>query len=134
MSISLTEKKRISMLDELSHWHKKRKGFNLLQGVILCGNLEFWTITSFRVRFIFLQLRSSVNQCLTNCSKITKNKKEIKNLISELANTKDIDNHDLKERFLQSKIAKETYKCQDKVFISKSMKYELHMMIKILSN
>ena len=122
------------MLDELSHWHKKRKSFNLLQGVILCGSLEFWAVTSSWVRFVYLQLRSSVNQCLTNCSKIIKNKQEIKNLISELANTKDIDNHYLKERFLQSKIAKETYKYQDKVFISKSMKYELNMMIKILSN
>lgn len=41
-----------------------------------------------------------------------------------------MNNLDLKERFLQSKIAKETYKCQDKVFISKSMKYELNIMIK----
>ena len=39
MCVSLTNKKRKSMLDELSHWHKKRKSFNLLQGVILCGSL-----------------------------------------------------------------------------------------------
>ena len=134
MSISLSEKKRLSMLNELSHWHKKRKSFNLLQGVILCGTLEFWATTSSWIRFIYLQLRSSINQCLVNCSKITKNKKEIKKLISEVANTKGLDNHDLKERFLQSKIAKETYKCQEKVFINKSMKYELVLMIKILSN
>ena len=106
----------------------------MLQGVILCGSLEFWANTSSWVRFVYLQLRSSVNQCLTNCSKITKNKQDIKNLISEVANTKGLENHDLKERFLQRKIAKETYKCQDKVFINKSMKYELNMMIKILSN
>ena len=45
-----------------------------------------------------------------------------------------MDNHDIQERFLQSKIAKETYKCQEKVFINKSMKYELVLAIKILSN
>ena len=122
------------MLDKLSNWHKKRKSFNLLQGVILYDSLEFWAITSSWVRFVYIKLRSSVNQCLTNCSKITKNKQDIKNSISEVANTKEMDNHDLKEKILQSKIAKETYKCQDKVFISKSMKYELNMMIKILSN
>ena len=134
MSLGLTEKKRIAMLDELSHWHKKRKSFNLLQGVVLCGSLEFWTNTSLWVRFIYLQLRSSVNQCLTNCSKITKNKNDIKKLITEVANTKGLKNHDLKETFLQSKIAKDTYKCQHKAFINKTMKSELSTMINILSN
>ena len=37
------------------------------------------------------------------------------------------------QKFVDSKIAKETYKCQDKVFTNKSMKYELNMMINILS-
>ena len=110
MSVSLTDKIRNSMLDELSHWHKKRKSFNLLQGVILCGSLEFWANTSSWVRFIYLQLRSSVNQCLTNCSNITKNKKDIKELMTQVANTKGLHNHELKKTFLESKIAKETYK------------------------
>ena len=134
MSLGLTEKKRIAMLDELSHWHKKRKSFNLLQGVVLCGSLEFWANTSLWVRFIYLQLRSSVNQCLSNSSKITKNKSDIKKLITEVANTKGLKNHDLKEKFLQSKIAKDTYKCQHKAFINKTMKSELRTMINILSN
>ena len=94
---------------------------------------NFWANTSSWVRFIYLQLRSSVNKCLTNCSKITKNKKEIKQLITEVANTKGLENNELKQRFVESKIAKEIYKCKDKVFINKSMKYELNIMINILS-
>ena len=72
MMISLTEKKRIAMIKELSHWHKERQSFTLLQGVILCGSLEFWAVTSPWIRFIYHQLRSSVNNCLLNCSQITK--------------------------------------------------------------
>ena len=98
MSICLTEKKRLSMLDELSLWHKK--SFTLLQGVILCGSLEFWANTSSWVRFLYHQLRSAVNKCLTNSSKITKSKKEIKSLISDLANTKGLDDYALKEKFI----------------------------------
>ena len=56
-----------------------------------------------------------------------------KKLITEVANTKGLESSELKHRFVDSKIAKETYKCQDKVFINKSMKYELNMMINILS-
>ena len=100
MSICLTEKKRLSMLDELSSWHKKRKSFTLLQGVILCGSLEFWANTSSWVRFLYHQLRSAVNKCLTNSSKITKSKKEIKSLISDLENTKGLDDYALKEKFI----------------------------------
>ena len=61
MTVGLTNMKRIAMLDELSHWHKKRRSFTLLQGVILCGSIEFWANTSPWVRFLYLHLRSSVN-------------------------------------------------------------------------
>ena len=134
MSIALSEKKRIAMLDELSHWHKKRKSFTLLQGVVLCGSLEFWATTSSWIRFIYDQLRSAVNKSLLNCSKITKSKKEIKALITDLAHTKNIDDHDLKEKHLRSKIARDTYKCEHKAFIDKEMRKELNIMIQILSN
>ena len=97
MSISLTEKKRLAMLDELSHWHKKRKSFTLLDGVILCGSLEFWATTSSWIRFLYHQLRSAVNKSLLNCSKLTKNKKEIKALMTDLAHTKNVDDHKLKK-------------------------------------
>ena len=134
MTVGLTSQKRIAMLDELSHWHKKRRSFTLLQGVILCGSIEFWANTSPWVRFLYWHLRSSVNQCLNTCSKITKDKKQVKMLISDLANTKGLDNFSSKERFVISKIAKDTYKCQHKVFINKSMKSELKLIINILSN
>ena len=122
MSIGLTDKKRLSMLDELSHWHKKRKSFTLMQGVVLCGSLEFWANTSTWVRLIYHQLRSAVNKCLQNCSKIAKNKKEIKELMSDLANTKNLEDFSSKEKFIQMRIAKETYKCQHKAFVDKPMR------------
>ena len=102
MSICLTEKNRLSMLDELSLWHKKkeRKSFTLLQGVILCGSLEFWANTSSWIRFLYHQLRSAVKKCLTNSYRITKSKKETKSLISDLANTKGLDDYALKEKFI----------------------------------
>ena len=75
MSIALTNDKRLAMVAELSYWHKQRRGFTLMQGVTLCGNLEFWANTSPWARFLYLSLRTEVNQCMFNCSKITKNKK-----------------------------------------------------------
>ena len=134
MTVGLTEKKRLSMLKELAHWHTKRKSFTLLQGVVLCGSLEFWALTSPWIRFIYHQLRSSVNKCLANCSLITKNKTEIKKLISEVANTNDSIHHELREIFLMKTIAKETYKCEHKTDIDNSMRSELNMMIQILSS
>ena len=134
MTISLTEKKRIAMIKELSHWHKERKSFTLLQGVILCGSLEFWAVTSPWIRFIYHQLRSCVNKCLLNCSNITKNKSDIKKLISEVANSKDTEYHVLKEKMVIKTIAKETYKCQHKAYIDKSMRSEINIMKEILSN
>ena len=65
---------------------------------------------------------------------ITKNKRDIKKTMTELANTKDLENHDLKEKFLLKKVAKDTYKCQHKAYIDKSMGDELKMMINILSH
>ena len=78
MNISLTEKKRLAMLDELSHWYKKRKSFNLLQGVTLCGWIEFWANISPCVRFLYLNLRSAVNRCITSSLKLTHEKQKIK--------------------------------------------------------
>ena len=134
MSIGLSEKKRLSILDELSHWHNRRRSFTLLQGVVLCGSLEFWANTSPWVRFLYHQLRLSINNCLRNCVEITKHKTEIKNLITDLANSQDLDTHELKSKFIQKKIAKDTYKCQSKAYINKSLKKELGMMKSILSN
>ena len=54
--------------------------------------------------------------------------------MTELANTKGLENHELTERFLLMKVAKDTYKCQHKAYIDKSMGSELKMMIQILSN
>ena len=52
------------MLDALLHWHKKRKSFTLLQGVTLCGSIEFWANIAPWIRFIYLNLRSAVNKCI----------------------------------------------------------------------
>ena len=93
------------MIDELSNWHKKRKSFTLLQGVTLCGTTEFWTNTSPWIRFIYLNLRSAVNRSITFCTELSKTKNSIKKMITDLSVTKDMDNYDLREKFVQSKIA-----------------------------
>ena len=121
------------MLNELSHWQTQRKSFTLMQGVILCGSLEFWANTSPWIRFLYHQLRSSVNKCLTNCFEITKNKEDIKKLITNVTNTNNLDEHQLQDKMLQKTIAKETYKCQHKTYIDKLMRTELNIMKKILS-
>ena len=134
LSVSLTEKRRLSMLDEMSHWHKKRKSFTLIQGVTLCGTLEFWANTSPWVRFLYLNLRSSVNRCITFCTKIAKNKKLIKELITVLSKYKNTDQFHIKERFVQSKLSREVYRCKEIVHISKAMKRELGYIKDVLSN
>ena len=134
MSLSLTDKKRKAMIDELTNWHNKRKSFTLLQGVTLCGSIEFWANISPWVRLLYLNLRSAVNKCITSSLKLTKEKASIKSMISKLAHSNDLHNLELKEKYIQSKIAKETYKCKQKTFISKPMRTELKLIQQILSN
>ena len=134
MSIGLSDKRRINMLEELSHWYKKRKSFTLLQGVTLCGILEFWANTSPWIRFIYTHLRSSVNKCLHSSVDITKNRNYIKKLINEVAYKSGIENHERMEKYVHSKIAKETYKCKHKAFIDKPMRADLKALTEILSN
>ena len=110
MTLSLTDKRRKNMLDELSHWHKKRKSFALIQGVTLCGTLEFWASTSPWVRFLYLNLQSAVNRCITFCTKISENKKLAKNMIAELSKSKNAEQFRVRERYVQSKIAKVIFK------------------------
>ena len=55
-------------------------------------------------------------------------------MISELANARHTDTHELKDKFIQSKIAKEIYNCQHKAFINKTMRSELKIMQHILSH
>jgi hypothetical protein len=45
-----------------------------------------------------------------------------------------LDNYELKEKFVQSKIAKETYKCKHQAFINKPMRSELKLIHKVLAN
>ena len=134
MTLSLTDKRRKNMLDELSHWHKKRKSFTLIQGVTLCGTLEFWASTSPWVRFLYLNLRLAVNRCITFCTKISKNKKLVKDMITELSKSKDTKQFHLRERFVQSKIAKEIFKYKEMVHINKPMRTELKHIKDVLSN
>ena len=54
--------------------------------------------------------------------------------MTELANTRGLENHELKERFLLKKVAKDAYKCQYKAYIIKFMGSKLKMMIKDLSH
>jgi hypothetical protein len=55
-------------------------------------------------------------------------------MISKLAYSKDLYNVSLKERYIQSKIAKETYKSKQKTFIDKPMRAELKLIYTRLSN
>ena len=55
-------------------------------------------------------------------------------MISKLANSNDLYNVSLKERYIQSKIANETYKSKQKTFIDKPTRAELELIYNILSN
>ena len=132
MTIGLAEQKRLVMIDELTHWHKSRRSFTLLQVVILCGTLEYWSNTSRWGRFLFLSLRDSVTSALHRASAITKDRKVIKLMISELARRPSTAN--FRSRFFHRYIAKEIYKCKAVAHINRSMKTELKIINKILMN
>ena len=132
MTIGLAEQKRLTMIDELTHWHQGRRSFTLLQGVTLCGSLEYWSNTSRWGRFLFLSLRDSVTSALHQASAITKDRQVIKVMISELARRPSTA--DLRARFLHRNIAKEIYKCKALARINRSMKTELNIIKRILIN
>ena len=108
MTVGISKDKKIAIIEELSHWHTKRRSFTLLEGVILCGSLEFWASTSPWARFLYLALRTSVNKSLFNCSKITNNKREIKKMITDVANARNTNSHQLKENLSRAKQQKKS--------------------------
>ena len=55
-------------------------------------------------------------------------------MISEVANARHTDTYELKDKFIQSKIAKEIYNCQHKTFINRTIRGELKIMQHILSH
>ena len=55
-------------------------------------------------------------------------------MITDVANAKNTNSHQLKEKFIKSKIAKEIYNCKHKAFMTKAMKSELKIMKHILSH
>ena len=82
MSFGITKPKRLAMIQELVHWNDHRKAFTLLQGVTLFGNFEEWAGTSPWGRILFLSLRDSVTAVLNKATGITKDRKNIKLMIS----------------------------------------------------
>ena len=118
------------MVTELTNWPKKRKGFTLLQGVTLCGNFEFWASTSPWARFLYLALRSSVNDSLHTYSHITKNKRDIKIMIDTIAQCND--SSDLQARFIQRNITKAIYSCTTVTYVNKTLRSELKIIKEII--
>ena len=57
--------------------------------------------------------------------KITKNKKLVKNMITELFKSKTNAQFNIREKYVQSTLAKEMYRCKELVHINKPMKTEL---------
>ena len=132
MSVGITDIRRQAMVTELTNWHKKHKSFTLLQGITLDGNFELWTSTRPWARFLYLALRSLVNDCLYVCSKITKNKSDIKIMIETGAQCND--SSDLQARFLQRNIAKGKYSCTAVTYVNTLLRSELNMIKEILSH
>ena len=129
MSVSITDVQKQEKFTELTNWPKKRKGFTLLQSVTLCGNFKFWAITRPWDRFFYLAFRSSVNDCIRACSKITKNKRDIKIIIETVAQCNNSSN--LQARFPQRYIAKEIYSCTAATYINKILRSELKIIKEI---
>ena len=77
-TLSLINEKWLNMVDKLFHWYQKLRTFTLIQGVTLYGSIEFWSNISLWVRFLYLNLRSAANKCITSSLKLTKEKKAIK--------------------------------------------------------
>ena len=122
----------LSIITKLTNGHKNKRRFTLLQGVILCCNLEFWENTSPWVRFLYLVLRNSVNECLNNFSKITKNKADIKKMIATISTYKE--SNALEAQFLQHNIFKDINSCIEKTFINKTFRSELKIIMTTLSH
>ena len=131
MSFGITKPKYLAMIKELEHWHDHRKVFTLLQGVTLCGNFEDWAGNSPWGRFLFLSLRVSVTVVLNKTTGITKDRKIIKLMISEMSQS--TSPHDLRYMLLQRTIAKGIYKYEAPAFIDKAMQSEVHIIKEILS-
>ena len=124
MSVGITDVRRQAIVTELTNWPKKRKGFTLLQGITIYGNFELWASTSPWFRFLHLALRSSANNCLHACSKIAKNKCDIKIMIEIVVQWNN--SSDLQVRFFFSVISV--------TYINKTLRSELKIMKKILSH
>ena len=63
-----------------------------------------------------------------------KNKKLVKNMITELSKSKNNEQFHVRERYAQSKLANEIFKYKELVHINNPMKTELKFIKDVLSN
>lgn len=85
MTIGIAEPKSLLMIEEITHWHTRRRSFTFIQGATLCGSLEHRSNTSCWGRFLFLALQDSSTTSLHKTSTIIEDRQIIKAMISELA-------------------------------------------------
>ena len=123
MMIEVTKDKRKKMLEELSHWHKGRKSFIIMQSVKILSTLEYWVDTTPWVCFMLFALRESVNRALRTSKKLIHNNAAIKQMILAVAKNPDLDDAKLQNLFPERKIAKDVY-------MNESTTIKVHIQVK----
>ena len=118
----------------MSHWHAGKKSFSILDSVKLLGIVENWAEISSWVRFLLTSLRLAVTKALHTSKILVCNRKEIISLASEVAKDPDMDSAELKQKFLDRKIARDIYHSHVKIFVTVKMREELDFLNQVLDD
>ena len=134
MMVTISADRRLKIRKKMSHWHAGRKSFSILDSVKLLGIVENWAEISSWVRFLLTSLRLAVTKALHTSKILVCNRKEIISLASEVAKDPDMDSAELKQKFLDRKIARDIYHSHVKIFITVKMREELDFLNQVLDD
>lgn len=134
MTLSLTDKYRDKMTKELTHWHDRRRSFTALQAARLVGTLQYMASISQWARFLFVSLSHSVIVALKgNKDKLEDSSAEFQRLSIDLREADRLNNAK-KVAFIQAKISRMVWNKREKYHIVPTMRQELKIITKILSD
>ena len=134
MMVAISSDRKLKIKKEMTHWHAGRKSFSILDSVKLLGIVENWAEISPWVRFLLSSLRLAVTAALHASRVLVCKRKEILIMASEVAKEPYMDIKDLRQKFLDRKIARDVYHSHVKVFITVKMREELDFLIQVLED
>lgn len=134
MTVELPEEKRAKIVEQLDHWHEKRKSFTVLQAAQLLGIIEHTAMVTPWIRYMLNSLRHSLLRALRENRTIVHEDKTMKEFLENSTYKGNEYRGLLRKKFADSKIAQKIWHLKTKFYINTSMRAELTLLRNIFKN